>query len=107
MSTLTSYIDVKRGRHAMYDRCFKAKVDASRTIFVTGATGFLGHYAVRDLLQGDSVLIVEWPERAGDRLRAADLTLSVAYEGDGRTVSFAAASEAGGRVLAGLRLDPD
>lgn len=67
----------------------------------------LDDLGMRDLLQADSVLLVEWPERAGDRLRAPDLALALAYEGEGRTVSFAAASEAGRRVLGALGLDPD
>ena len=62
---------------------------------------------LRDLLQGDAVLLVEWPERAGNRLGVPDLGLSLAYEGEGRSVSMEAGSEAGRRVLAALRLDAD
>lgn len=35
----------------------KQIVDVSRTVFVTGATGFLGHYAVRGLLQSGYRLV--------------------------------------------------
>jgi tRNA threonylcarbamoyladenosine biosynthesis protein TsaE len=61
---------------------------------------------LRDLLEGSSVLLVEWPERAGDRLRQPDLALLLEYDGEGRKLSFVPASDAGRRVLAALRLDP-
>lgn len=60
---------------------------------------------LRDLLTGRSLLLVEWPERAGDRLRAADLTLQLEYSAEGRTVSVRPGSDAGRRVAAGLVLD--
>jgi len=60
---------------------------------------------LRDLLTGSSVLLVEWPERAGDRLREPDLHLHLEYAEAGRQVAVEARSEAGGRVLAALGLD--
>ena len=60
---------------------------------------------LRDLLAGSSILLVEWPERAGDRLREADLHLHLEYTDAGRQVAVAARSEAGRQVLAALRLD--
>lgn len=59
----------------------------------------------RDLLIGPSLVFVEWPERAGERLREPDLHLHLTYSGAGREVSVAAGSEAGRRVLEALRLD--
>jgi tRNA threonylcarbamoyladenosine biosynthesis protein TsaE len=61
---------------------------------------------LRDLLTGHSVLIVEWPERAGGRLGEADVTLQLGYLDDGRVMTAAAATEAGHAVLARLRVDP-
>ncbi len=61
---------------------------------------------LRDLLLGSSVLLVEWPERAGDRLRPPDLQLALAYTDQGRRLSLQPASAAGQRVAAALRLDP-
>ena len=61
---------------------------------------------LRDLLVGPSVLLVEWPERAGTKLREPDLVLRLAYAGEGRRVSVEPASEAGQRTAAGLVLDP-
>jgi tRNA threonylcarbamoyladenosine biosynthesis protein TsaE len=65
---------------------------------------------LRDLLTPRSVLLVEWPERAGNRLGTPDLSLTLGYLDDGRTVDLAAASEPGQRVLRqfahGQTLDP-
>jgi tRNA threonylcarbamoyladenosine biosynthesis protein TsaE len=61
---------------------------------------------LRDLLAGPSLLVVEWPERAGGRLREPDLTLRLAYAGEGRSVRVCPGSEAGQRVAARLVLDP-
>jgi tRNA threonylcarbamoyladenosine biosynthesis protein TsaE len=54
---------------------------------------------LRDLLTARSVLLVEWPERAGDRLRPPDLSLLIEYAAHGRVVAVAATSEAGLAVL--------
>ena len=61
---------------------------------------------LRDLLAGPSLLLVEWPERAGARLREPDLTLRLAYAGEGRNVRICPGSKAGESVAARLVLDP-
>lgn len=61
---------------------------------------------LRDLFAGPSLLLVEWPERAGARLREPDLSLRLAYAGEGRSVSICPGSEPGQRAAAGLLLDP-
>jgi tRNA threonylcarbamoyladenosine biosynthesis protein TsaE len=68
--------------------------------------GELDDLGLRDLLIPRSVLLVEWPERAGERLGTPDLSLQLAYLDEGRTVDFSAASEPGHRVLRRLGLDP-
>ena len=60
---------------------------------------------LRDLLVGRSVLLVEWPERAGDRLHEPDLTLYIEYADPGRQLSLHPATIAGQRVARALRLD--
>lgn len=60
---------------------------------------------LRDLLAGSCVMLVEWPERAGERLREPDLRLRLEYSGAGRQVELSARSGPGRQVLAGLRLD--
>jgi tRNA threonylcarbamoyladenosine biosynthesis protein TsaE len=37
---------------------------------------------LRDLLQGDALVFVEWPERADGRLGTPDLWLDFGYAGD-------------------------
>jgi tRNA threonylcarbamoyladenosine biosynthesis protein TsaE len=55
---------------------------------------------LRDLATPRSLLLVEWPERAGGRLGVPDLSVGLAYLDDGRMVEITAASAAGRRVLA-------
>lgn len=65
----------------------------------------LDDLGLRDLLGERSILLVEWPERAGDRLAAIDLAVRLGYLPTGRAVSLEARTEAGQAVLARLRLD--
>jgi tRNA threonylcarbamoyladenosine biosynthesis protein TsaE len=62
----------------------------------------LDDLGIRDLATPRSLLLLEWPERADGRLGLPDLSLTLAYLDDGRSVDFSAASEAGRRVLARL-----
>ena len=62
---------------------------------------FLG---VRDQLDGEAVLLVEWPERGQGELPAADLEVRLDYAGAGRSCRLEAHSEAGTELLA--RLSP-
>jgi tRNA threonylcarbamoyladenosine biosynthesis protein TsaE len=66
----------------------------------------LDDLGLRDLLTARAVLLVEWPERAGDRLRPPDLALRLEYAEDGRVVAVTATSGAGLAVLERLRLEP-
>ena len=59
----------------------------------------LDDLGMRDLLTPRSLLLVEWPERAGGRLGSPDLLVEIGYLDDGRTVAVTASSEAGRRVL--------
>lgn len=66
----------------------------------------LDDLGLRDLLVGPAVLLVEWPERAAERLPKLDLGLLLEYENQGRALTFVPRSDAGRTVVAGLRLDP-
>jgi len=66
----------------------------------------LDDLGLRDLLVGPVVLLVEWPERAGGRLRDPDVRLQIEYSGEGRSLSLTPNSDAGRRLVAGLGLDP-
>lgn len=57
---------------------------------------------IRDLLTPRAVLLVEWPERAGDRLHAPDVVLLLRYSEAGRVVALTASSAVGKAVLAEL-----
>jgi len=61
---------------------------------------------LRDLLTARSVLLIEWPERAGDRLHAPDLSLRLDYSAAGREVHLTSASVVGQAILARLGLEP-
>ena len=57
----------------------------------------------RECFDGRSVCLVEWPERAGSRLAAPDLTLNLELQGTGRSAAIAAQTEAGRECLERLR----
>lgn len=57
---------------------------------------FLG---IRDLLQGDALLLVEWPERGGDALPVPDILVTIRYMEGGRQLLFEAKSTLGGELL--------
>ena len=54
----------------------------------------------RDLCGPGQWLLVEWPERAPALAAGADLTLTLAYEGEGRRLLGGAGTPDGARVLA-------
>lgn len=66
----------------------------------------LEYLGLRDLLDVQSVLFVEWPERGARFLPAADLTIRIEHAGAGRRLRLQASTPAGERVLAGLTRRP-
>lgn len=62
---------------------------------------------LRDLLDADAVVLVEWPQRGEGVLPAADLVVAIEYFGSGRQVSLFAHSPVGERVLRQLHADPN
>lgn len=60
-----------------------------------------------DYFGDDSVCVVEWPERVGSHLPAADLTIDITYAGSssdaGRNVSCIAHSPVGERCLSAMQ----
>jgi tRNA threonylcarbamoyladenosine biosynthesis protein TsaE len=57
---------------------------------------------LRDLLEADSVLFVEWPERGAGVLPPADVEIRLAYRADGRVLDLLARTPIGERLVAGL-----
>jgi tRNA threonylcarbamoyladenosine biosynthesis protein TsaE len=53
----------------------------------------------RDYFNGQSVCLVEWPEKAGDLLPTADLEITLTPDGAGRQAMLSAHTEAGKRCL--------
>jgi tRNA threonylcarbamoyladenosine biosynthesis protein TsaE len=63
----------------------------------------LDDLGLRDLMQPGAALLVEWPEKAGDRLGPVDLALQLAYATEeARTIRCEALSDAGRSVLGRL-----
>ena len=56
----------------------------------------------RDLFKNKALLLIEWPERAGDLLSAPDLLIELAYAGAGRQVTLNAFTDKGIRWLTAL-----
>ncbi|MGD9387916.1 MAG: tRNA (adenosine(37)-N6)-threonylcarbamoyltransferase complex ATPase subunit type 1 TsaE [Gammaproteobacteria bacterium] len=54
--------------------------------------GELDYLGIEDMLRPGGLILVEWAERGGDRLPAADLELVLDYEGAGRRASCTAGS---------------
>ena len=50
---------------------------------------------LRDLAVPGAVMLIEWPEKGGDRLGKLDMTLAIGYRGDGRSIDVTPGSPAG------------
>ena len=61
----------------------------------------------RDLLTAGSILLVEWPDKAGDRLGRTDLAIAFEYANGAaaRNIAFEAHSELGEALIEALRPD--
>jgi tRNA threonylcarbamoyladenosine biosynthesis protein TsaE len=60
---------------------------------------------LRDFLGADHLLLIEWPERGAGALPAADLTLDLSFQGEGRRARLGAATPLGSAWLGNLRQD--
>ena len=60
---------------------------------------FLG---LRDQLDGQATLLIEWPERGQGELPAADVEIALSYAGEGRACRLIALSSVGQALLADL-----
>ena len=54
----------------------------------------LEYLGLRDMLQDDALLLIEWPERGAGVLPAADLLVKIRYEGEGRCLEFVPVADA-------------
>jgi tRNA threonylcarbamoyladenosine biosynthesis protein TsaE len=60
---------------------------------------------LRDLLGPGYLMLIEWPEKGGNAVPPADLSLFLNYAGEARTATLAASTEIGMRWLAMLAID--
>ncbi len=60
---------------------------------------FLG---LRDWLTDNAILLVEWPQRGAGVLPAADVIVTIAYDGTARHVNVMAVSEKGRQIAVAL-----
>ena len=56
----------------------------------------------RDLFKNRALILIDWPERAGDLLTAPDLLIQLMYAGAGRQVTLSAFTEKGVQWLTAL-----
>ncbi len=61
--------------------------------------GELEYLGLRDMLQGDAVLLVEWPEQGRGGLPEADLRIRITHEANGRRLDMEAGTAIGQGVL--------
>ena len=62
----------------------------------------LDDIGVRDYLDGEAVLVIEWPERGGASAPEADLVVELGIEGVGRRARCSASSPRGAAIVAAL-----
>ena len=67
--------------------------------------GELEYLGVRDLLQGDAVLLVEWPDKGQGELPSPDLMVKIHYMEGGRRIELEPMSPRGGSLVNGLGFD--
>jgi len=58
---------------------------------------------LRDLLEEQALLLVEWPERGSGVLPPADLLITIEHRGEGRRVTLEAATGTGQRLISPLQ----
>ncbi len=60
---------------------------------------------MRDLLDEDAILLIEWPEKGKGELPPADLLITINYQGLGRELQLESTTAVGERVVARLESD--
>ena len=61
---------------------------------------------IRDYFSGESICLLEWPERGQGVLPPADLVINIERKGAGRSLTLRALSRPGAAVLAQMALQP-
>lgn len=63
----------------------------------------LEYLGLRDLLEPGALVVIEWPEKGGDRLPPADLEIGLGYAQPGRVVRLRALTRRGAGALEALQ----
>lgn len=61
------------------------------------------YLGLRDMLEEDAIMLVEWPEQGEGALPDPDLMIHIRYLGQGRELTIRASTEPGVRVLKALQ----
>ena len=61
------------------------------------------HIGFQDYLQDDSILLLEWPEKANSILETPDLLVDIDIPGEGRTLSLSAFDQRADELLDAIR----
>lgn len=64
----------------------------------------LEYLGIRDLLQSEAILLVEWPEKGEGELPPADLVIEIDHDGEARQMQIKSRSEKGNGLLQALDL---
>jgi len=62
----------------------------------------LEYLGIRDLLQSEAILLVEWPEKGEGELPPADLVIEIGHDGECRQLQIKSHSEKGNGLLQNL-----
>jgi tRNA threonylcarbamoyladenosine biosynthesis protein TsaE len=62
----------------------------------------LEYLGFRDAFAGDAIVLIEWPERAGSAIPAADISVSLGMAAAGRSAAVVAHTERGHEILSDL-----
>lgn len=72
-------------------------------LYRLGEAEELEYMGIRDYLDGESVVLVEWPQRGAGVLPEADLVLTIEYAAEGRRLTMVSRGELGTLLLACLQ----
>ena len=64
--------------------------------------GELEYLGLREMLEEDAVLLIEWAERGEGWLPQADLRIRISHAANGRALSLSAATPTGRRIISAL-----
>ena len=68
-------------------------------LYRLGDPGELEFLGFRDLIDEDHIVLIEWPERAGDLIPLPDLAIALSYEDEGRRIHINAGTDRGKSLI--------